>query len=738
MIGQVNQAPVGDLTTLATTAKSSAVAAINELEALIGAGSIVFDTYNRVVAVGAYFGMRRRWVKADWLSAISGDADNPYENGVTLRHHADVLTEPFGSGKVVWLDEIGLTVGDRVQFGICFKATATEIWKVAVKTYSAAGALLASSLTNAAAGTGAPQTAFSAVVTIATGAENGYLEVMLIRTGNAYSDVDIYAIWGQPSAATPEPIDSLVPINFDPNIVFDSCNVNVPPGFDFDDRPRWIWDRYLTAIYGDADNPYGGVTLRYSGLALNPWLVGKIVYLSDFPWTVGQAIIFAMCYKSEIAEPQRMYVALHDAAGTLITSTVTDKIESTGAAQIIYSVPLIIPSGATDGHIRVGIQRGEETSISDIDIYAIWSGGNGAPGATGNFANTSAPSAMQPLGFGAAAATIESTGAGTAVVAVIGDSWCQLWQFPHVLRDYLQAAYGNAGYGWVSAAAVQNAIGSQPTAIRTNTGTWTDTDQAPAGDGSAMGPDLTHCKSVDPAASMTFNNIAVQAIDLYYRTQAGGGSFRWRIDSGSWTTVDTNAAPALAKVVITGLSNAIHVLVVEMVDPATNGIILLGIDMKLTAPGVRVHKLGNGYSHSGDWIAVDATTWQSAITALAPNVVCILTGTNDQGYGVAPSTYYSNLQTLIARIRTAAPTADICLISSGDNDRTTIDMAHYNSQMRRLARYNRCMFVSGYDFFGRYTEIVARGLYQDHLHPTGIGLRMLAKLVADRLLYWSQ
>ena len=149
MIGSINQPPVGDLTTLTTTAQTSAVAAINEVNATIGAlgdldtteqgsivgaineiagggpdltdlplGNLVFDPYNLEILPGQNFGgFRARWAtNSTKLERISGDTDNPF-NGITLR----LKDGTQYAGKIIHCDEAGLKEDDVLYASVTIR-----------------------------------------------------------------------------------------------------------------------------------------------------------------------------------------------------------------------------------------------------------------------------------------------------------------------------------------------------------------------------------------------------------------------------------------------------------------------------------------------------------------------------------------------------------------------------------------------------------------------------------------
>lgn len=110
-----------------------------------------------------------------------------------------------------------------------------------------------------------------------------------------------------------------------------------------------------------------------------------------------------------------------------------------------------------------------------------------------------------------------------------------------------------------------------------------------------------------------------------------------------------------------------------------------------SAAGVVCHKLGASGSSSADWMARDATRWQASFAALGADLTSIMLGTNDQGAGMLPSTFKTNIIGMIDRIRAARPTTDVLLVCPQENQRTdnAYPMSEYAKAMYEIARYER-------------------------------------------------
>ncbi|HBX9785549.1 TPA: SGNH/GDSL hydrolase family protein [Klebsiella pneumoniae] len=110
-----------------------------------------------------------------------------------------------------------------------------------------------------------------------------------------------------------------------------------------------------------------------------------------------------------------------------------------------------------------------------------------------------------------------------------------------------------------------------------------------------------------------------------------------------------------------------------------------------SAAGIVCHKLGASGSSSADWVARDATRWKTSFATLGGDLTSIMLGTNDQGAGMPPSTFKSNIIEMVDRVRAARPTTDVLLVCPQENQRTDnlYPMSEYAKAMYEIARDER-------------------------------------------------
>jgi len=304
------------------------------------------------------------------------------------------------------------------------------------------------------------------------------------------------------------------------------------------------------------------------------------------------------------------------------------------------------------------------------------------------------------------------------VVASIGDSWthnADRWCRPTARA--LIAQYGDAGSGWVGFGNLLGTFlnGNIDTAKVTTafSGTWDNSVYY-----TSVSPDLGQASSSTAGAKITITGQAsTSAIRLFYIGSVG--VVRYRLDGGAWTNIDT-AGSGLLTALLAGVPATAFSLELEVVSGTVT---LCGIDIQKTTSGVRWHKLGATGSSSAQWGSVNAAQWQAGLAAMAPNLVVIMHGTNDQSGAPTPAVFATRIQTLVDRVRAAAPTADILIAMPCENGRVNaVPMANYTAAAYEVAATNHCAFMDlQYLFgetFGEYASTSARPWFNaDLIHP---------------------
>jgi hypothetical protein len=321
-------------------------------------------------------------------------------------------------------------------------------------------------------------------------------------------------------------------------------------------------------------------------------------------------------------------------------------------------------------------------------------------------------------------ATITQAGSVTTVnVAVIGDSWTigETWTSP--LRKIWQNRMGDGGRGYIPL----DVVNSAPAGVtRTTTGTWTD-----AASTDSLTVEQTTSTDTATPAKKTITCIS-EVFVLHFIGKTGGGTFRYRTDSGSWTTVDTSTPTGYRTLTVSGLSRASHSIDYEIVSAGSTGVTLFGVECKVSATsGVRLSPLARNGASAADFAAIDSASFSTGISAINPTAVWVMLGVNDMNASATPATFATNLATITSRIRSALPYADIALISQTDAGftGTAYPLSDYVEKIRSHAATNGYQFIDLYTALGAYNANTY-GLYLGNNHPASTGGFFFSDIIA--------
>jgi hypothetical protein len=329
-----------------------------------------------------------------------------------------------------------------------------------------------------------------------------------------------------------------------------------------------------------------------------------------------------------------------------------------------------------------------------------------------------------------------------------GDSWIDgagtyggryLWNRMRVSTS--AGGLGASHLGWTSAAKSQT--GSFQAGISPSlTVAWSAgaVNNALNGNGPALasvtlptGESVT--LTVSSAASGTVNAIRV--------ITGIGGTYSYSWDGGSATNIvlsgtgpQINTPPGYPG------SGAQRTLTITAVSgPVT----LYGFDVQSgTTTGWVQDKCGHGGTTSFDWVSADWTILGAIWAALAPDAVMWNLGTNDQawttanqndGSGVTPENFYTNMSALVQRTRTYLPLADVILQCPPENSagRST-PMTDYRDVLEQIASEQGCVLIDNCRSWGAESTYGYRsgggtlGLIDStNLHPTAAGAGLLTE-----------
>lgn len=410
-------AAIGNLTTLTTTAKTSAVAAINEVDAdatlavaRIGAaasasGSIatsvdtdgtlkagavdvaaviadgiitdaklaiaidapylLSDQVNFVVEPGRSLDGRARWVNYSSLSIVPDDTANPFGGtGRTLR----VSTSATVGIRNVFLDEIGWLPGAALTFSILCRGTAADTWRLNLSAVDAlsGGSVVTNVTGTTTAMTGDPQTLST---TITPHASSKRIQVAFSKV-TASNPLDVYAIWATPgSASRPFVAGPAIIPPAHHNAVFDPYNLMVAVGASINGLARYDTPSNLTIVAPDSANPFGpdANTLRLGSVTTYG---GKLVYCHEAGLVTGDHVQFRAFVLAPAGTVTMDLYFMDALTGGSILSSPDQAWTSDGTTPIVIEAGGTVPAGTE----RIIVRIIRTSGTGDIDIYAMWGG----------------------------------------------------------------------------------------------------------------------------------------------------------------------------------------------------------------------------------------------------------------------------------------------------------------------------------------------------------------------------
>ena len=305
-------------------------------------------------------------------------------------------------------------------------------------------------------------------------------------------------------------------------------------------------------------------------------------------------------------------------------------------------------------------------------------------------------------------------------VAFIGDSWTHnpsRYSQPTGLT--LQSSFGNSGSGWTG---FSWGFGTLPTPSGRNgnydpsttdisiNGTWT------AQYSSSSSPDICLASSSTAGDDITLTTSKAATSGTLY---ASGNSavIRYNFDGGAWTNLTLSSGEYYS---LAGMPAAGFVFIVEVVSGTAE---LMGVDFHNSADGVTIHKLGATGSRLQQWATQsNDASWRANLQELAPNLITILHGTNDQA-SRSKAQFKADGKTLVDNIRLVLPLCDVMFIAPCENGRelSTL-MSDFQEAFHELSYENKCAFINLQNVFGdqfsEYASTSPRNWFNaDLIHP---------------------
>lgn len=384
---------------------------------------------------------------------------------------------------------------------------------------------------------------------------------------------------------------------------------------------------------------------------------------------------------------------------------------------------------------------------------------------TGKFIkdNVTTPGIQIPTNWGTYwKAKLASTATGNATIAVFGDSITQGFEasdlttrasgntYVNVLRNALQAQYGDGGSGFISAAMSPLFFSAPWTSANTGvstTGTWTKE--------SGAGPASADIYTNAPGSTVTFQYVRGTKIPVYHGTNTIAGFFTVTIDGTLVGNVNSNAALGIGVETYT-VAAGTHTVTITASD--TNYTNIFGV-RGTNSTGVIVDNFGLTGQTSGGGLSAagyGATVPWSGGSSIPCDLFIYALGVNDAhantGYANTADIYAQNIATTFEYIKndttfTSLGTTDLMIMmphigqfqGAGPNygvmmERAMGIAAAYGGafvSMGTIYRNSYNYFHSLNGFGGTADSSGAAG--NDPVHPSNIGHNLYGQILVNLL-----
>lgn len=243
----------------------------------------------------------------------------------------------------------------------------------------------------------------------------------------------------------------------------------------------------------------------------------------------------------------------------------------------------------------------------------------------------------------------------------------------------------------------------------------------------------------------TYGPVACTAFVLWYRKGPAEGTWSYSIDGAAAVNVNANAATeSIASVTTATLAAGTHTIVITA--PASGDISLVALEAaNVGVGGARVIRVGSsGNSTNGLSVGNALSGHVAAVTAMAPDLVIEMLGTNDFGTvnpPITPAVYKSQTAAFVQALLAAG--IDVAVIvepapQAPRTGQTTYTLVQYRQALYEVADENDIALIDMQDRWGDWVSANALGLMGDDYHPSNRGHNDTARAIYEALFGpWS-
>jgi lysophospholipase L1-like esterase len=343
---------------------------------------------------------------------------------------------------------------------------------------------------------------------------------------------------------------------------------------------------------------------------------------------------------------------------------------------------------------------------------------------------------------------------GQARIVVYGASHVASDLYTDVIRDKLQARFGDAGAGFVQPLRAVSGYRNAGIAFEDARG-WTGVHvkaRTPVYDRYGLGGIYIGAEKKKPARASFFTRAhgehggTADQIELWYLKQPRGGRLRIAVD-GAQRTLNTRAAKPKPAYERFELHDTPHRVELSSVGDAQ--VHVFGLALERSVPGVIVDTLGIPGSRARYHLLWDDAIYREHLARRKPDLLILAYGTNESGDDDEPiANYRADLRKVLERAREVVPAASCLLVGPSDRplenpDGTFVDRPRtkeVNDVQRSLAAEFGCGFFDVVAFMGgplsmlRWVNALPPLGTPDYVHFTRLGYEALGNVLLKALM----
>lgn len=337
-------------------------------------------------------------------------------------------------------------------------------------------------------------------------------------------------------------------------------------------------------------------------------------------------------------------------------------------------------------------------------------------------------------------------------VAHFGDSTIALDGITMTVRERLQQRFGDGGHGFVLTADAH--LPYRHHMVRHEAeGSWSvqDLTHLTLGDGryglggvqsrAVTNASASFATDDDDAATVGRN---VSRFDVLYQRHDRGGRFRYRVDDGEWTEVDTRGESTEDALLRIDLPDGPHRLSLRAAGHGESR--FYGVVLERSGPGVVYDSLGIVGARAARMTGFDPAHLRTQLEQRGTDLMVIAFGGNDADDERSVEDFETTFREVARLVRQARPSASCLLFAPLDQAerdergrvRTLAPVPRIVTAMRNAAAAEGCAFFDTFEAMGgegsmaRWSRM--RLASSDYRHATPAGYRVIGNLFYQALL----